>query len=266
MKRTVVLLIALLLIAASFAPKGDKGLAMATVRNQEDLELLGVSWWYYWSFGNNDTYTDCIPMVREIYRAVPYCPDKLLYLNEPNAVEPWGSTTPPDIAVDRLLKIEAQCPDTFIIAGNVSADDWTKAQYINQYMIPLLRSGYDWIDEFLHEYELQSGNAYQDAIGVHCYDEDSAVWCIKKLAAMRGLYDGEMWVTEYSITGGDARQFYLLTWYVAYHFDAYAAYTNRQPVDGYSYSIFPYPVDLVHGGELTEMGKVFAAFPAEGVR
>ena len=109
----------------TYSLDGLKGLAMAT-NAPGDLDLLDVDWWYVW--GVKDTEDPrYVPMTRDW--SVPNIPADTPFLlvgNEPNAREPYGSTMPSDDAVERVLAIQEAYPDTFLIVGNVSYDNWYK--------------------------------------------------------------------------------------------------------------------------------------------
>ncbi len=223
-----------------------KGLAMAESKHMEDLAALGVAWWYVWGWCEAP---GCVPMVRAM-QLPPSCPPRLLVGNEPNAVEPYGSPASPAGAVENVLAIEAKCPHTALVVGNVSYDDWSAAGGWG--------SAYNWISQFLHEYRAQAGRPFSQAIGVHCYAQTTAGYCIKGLARLRSLYKGPMWVTEFGVVSGHAAQFSRLVDFVASHFDRYAAYTNRQPHAGYGWESGP-GVELVNGdGSLSPAGAVYA--------
>ncbi|MDO8303918.1 MAG: hypothetical protein Q7T18_11820, partial [Sedimentisphaerales bacterium] len=54
-------------------------------------------------------------------------------------------------------------------------------------------------------------------------------WCIDRLKEMRGLYSGEMWLSEYNDLSGSIEAFTALTDYAFANFSHVALYTNRQP-------------------------------------
>lgn len=230
-----------LTIPGGAAPPRAKGLAMAQPQYAADLAALDVSWWYVWGWCDAP---DCVPMVRSMQLPMT-CGRMLLVGNEPNAIEPWGHAVVPTDAVIAVKQIQLACPFTRLIVGNVSADDWS------------VRGGYGngarWLKEFLALYP-----GYDGALGVHCYSAKAAT-CIKQLRAMRRLYGGEMWVTEYAITTGDLSEFSALTDYIARAFDRYAAYTNRQPHTGEGWEIDS-AVEMVRDdGGLTLLGQEYAS-------
>jgi len=194
-----------------------KGLAMAQSQYVEDLTSLNVSWWYVWGWCDTP---GCIPMVRSM-ELPPSCPEILLVGNEPNAKEPWGAPITPTDAVRKVRAIQLQCPATKLIVGNVSADDWSGAGGWG--------SGYNWLKKFLREYRRLYRSNYTGGIGIHCYQTQPG-WCITQLKALRGLYAGEMWLSEYNDLSGSLAAFQSLTDYAFLNFSAVGLYTNRQPV------------------------------------
>lgn len=227
------------------SPAQRNGLAMA-VHAPQDLVRLQVDWYYIWSW----CYAPgCIPMVHGM-ELPPACPPILLVGNEPNAIRPFGSPTTPTEAVGRVRAIERQCPATRLVVGNVAADDWRPAGGWG--------SGYDWLAEFLPAYQAAAGVNFAHTLGVHCYAQFRAGYCVEQLGQLRGLYAGPMWLTEFGLLSGDARQFVIMVDYANAHFERYAAYTNRQPHTGQGWEISP-GVELVRpDGELTPAGIVYA--------
>ncbi len=237
-------------IVSAQDPEGAmKGVAMA-VYNLADLDLLRADWFYTWSFCDEPR---CIPMSRD-FSLPPSCPDYLLVGNEPNAVEPYGAPMTPKDAVLKVIAIQSQCPNTRLVVGNVSADDWSTAGGWG--------SGYNWVRSFLREYRQVAKRVYSGIIGIHCYTQHAASYCLTQLRAMRGLYRGEMWVTEFGVLSGDAKQFKVVMDYAMKNYSRVAAYTNRQPSScggehqGWELSS---GADLVNcDGTLTPAGVVFA--------
>ncbi len=222
-----------------------KGLAMAT-HHLEDLERLQVAWYYVWSWCSAP---GCVPMVHGM-ELPPACPNVLLVGNEPNAIRPFGSPTTPDEAVTRVRAIERQCPRTRLVVGNVSADDWQPAGGWG--------SGYDWLSEFLTAYRAAAGVPFPHTLGVHCYSQFRANYCLEQLAALRSLSSAPMWLTEFGVLSGDPRQFEILLDFALANFERYAAYTNRQPHTGEGWEI-GVGVELVRpDGELTPAGELYA--------
>jgi hypothetical protein len=223
-----------------------KGLAMVT-DHPEDLKKLNVSWWYTWGWCNA---VGCIPMVRKM-ELPPGCPATLLVGNEPNTVEPYGAPLTPLAAVARVRAIEAMCPDTALVIGNVAYDDWSS--------VGGWGDGYTWIHMFLRAYESDTGKSFSHTLGVHCYSLELAAYCIAGFAKLRSVFSGKMWVTEFGILNGDGQQFSLLLDYVADNFDRYAAYTNRQPRAGQGWEI-DHGVELINrDGTYTMAGVVYSA-------
>jgi len=195
-----------------------KGLAMADPSHSEDLTTLNVLFWYTWGENCNGQ-SNCINMVRAM-RTPAFCYDILLVGNEPNAIEPYGMPINPNDAAAKVITIQLQCPQTKLIVGNVSADDWSGAGGWG--------SGLNWLKKFLSEYRRQIHRRYAGGIGIHCYQTQSG-WCIARLKEMRALYSGEMWVTEYNDLSGNLAAFTGLTDYAFANFNRVALYTNRQP-------------------------------------
>ena len=196
-----------------------KGLAMADWSHNEDLDTLNVSFFYGWGeYCTGDP--RCINMVRgnELSSA---CYSILLFLNEPNAVEPYGAPVSPAEAAQKVIAIEAQCPQMKLIVGNVSADDWDRAGGWG--------SGENWLRAFLRDYRSLTGKQYGGVLGIHCYVSENADYCLTRLRQMRNVYAGEMWITEMGVQNGDLNQFKRLWRYVSVAFTRVAVYTNRQP-------------------------------------
>ena len=232
-------------VNTTLAPSDRKGLAMAT-HYPEDLETLGVAWYYTWGWCHA---AGCVPMVHGM-ELPPACPPLLLVGNEPNAIRPFGSPTTPAEAVVKVRAIERLCPSTRLVVGNVSADDWQPAGGWG--------SGYDWLAEFLPAYKAVAGVNFADTVGVHCYARYRASYCVEQLDRLRGLYGGPMWLTEFGMLSGDPRQFAVLLDYAATYFERFAAYTNRQPHTGQGWEL-TVGVELVRAdGELTPAGQLYA--------
>lgn len=229
-----------LAISLCLTPVPVKGIALADWKHKEDLDTLGASWYYGW--GENCPADDarCVNMTRamELPKA---CYGVMLVGNEPNAREPYGAPVTPADAVSKVKAIEAACPKSKLVIGNVSADDWGTG------------TGTAWLKSFLKLY----GPNFKQALGVHCYTQHLASWCISQFRAMRRLYRGEMWVTEFGVLSGDAKQFKKVLDYVALNFTRYAAYTARQPHTGEGWEIAT-GVEMVNAdGSLSPIGVVY---------
>lgn len=217
------------------ASSDAKGLAMPN-HHTEDLATLGIKWYYNWQ----ECSLPCTTMVRAM-QLPRNCEPIILVGNEPNAVEPYGAPVTPADAVVKVKAIEAQCPNSKLVVGNVSVDNWGSG------------TGRTWLLTFLQAYP-----DFKQALGVHCYTQHSGQWCIDQLKSVRSIYAGEMWVTEFGILSGDATQFKLLLDYVAANFTRYAAYTNRQPHTGQGWEIAT-GVELVNNdGSLSPIGIVYS--------
>lgn len=234
-------------VAAPVANKPLKGLAQA-VWNDSDRSALGIKWFYVWGWCDAP---GCIPMVRAM-ESPRSCPPQLIVGNEPNAVEPYGAPIAPVDAAARVISIEGQCPGTRLIVGNTSAEDWS--------VVGGWGSGVAWTRAFLSEYQRQAGRPFSQILGAHCYTQQSASYCTNALAAVKALYGGEFWVTEFGVMSGDATQ---LTQYLRWldgHTSAYAIYTNRQPHSGQGWEIAT-GVELVNGdGTFSPAGQVYAGW------
>jgi hypothetical protein len=236
-------------LAAPLPPvtaSGSKGVALLDWHHMEDIDRLGASWYYGWGEYCKDD-GRCVNMVRSM-QAPRACYDRLLVGNEPNAREPFGHPIDPASAATAVLAIENQCPGTKLIVGNVSADDWNTAGGWG--------NGAAWLAAFLANYQAQSGRAFSQTLGVHCYTTDGANYCINRFAQMRAVYAGEMWVTEFNTQHGDTIQFTRLLQAInSYGYSAYAVYTNRN--DGASYDL-PGTAMVLSDGNLTNNGQVYA--------
>ena len=221
-----------------------KGLAMADPSHPEDLAALGASWYYTWGW---NTSAGAIPMVRSM-QLPPSCAPQILVGNEPNAKEPNGAPVRPQDAAVLVRAIKAQCPTSLLIVGNVSADDWST--------VGGWGSGYNWLRAFLQAYP-----DFHDALSIHCYTQGGASYCISLLAAMRGLYAGDMWMTEGNCLSCTPSEFGRLLDYAGGAFSHVAFYTNRQPAAAYTQGWALQGADLVgQDGALTLNGQVYAAW------
>ena len=233
--------------AAPVASKPRKGLAQA-VRSDADRAALGVQWFYVWGWCDAP---GCVPMVRAM-ESPRACPSQLIVGNEPNAVEPYGAPIAPVDAAARVIAIEGQCPGTRLIVGNTSAEDWS--------VVGGWGSGVAWTRTFLSEYQRQANRPFSQILGAHCYTQQSTSYCTNALAAVKALYGGEFWVTEFGVLSGDAAQLTQFLRWLDGHTNAYAIYTNRQPHSGQGWEIAT-GVELVNGdGSLTPAGQVYAGW------
>jgi hypothetical protein len=165
-------------------------------------------------------------------------------------VPPFGTPLTPEEGAARMRAIERQCPRSLLVVGNVAADDWSPAGGWG--------AGYDWLVQFLDAYRRVARREFRAVLGVHCYSRFAASYCLGQLARLRSVYSGPMWVTEFGVLSGDARQFRLLLDYVSANFDRYAAYTNRQPHTGEGWELTA-GVELVRpDGRLSPPGEVYA--------
>lgn len=225
----------------------QKGLAMALPQYAGDVDVVRAEWYYQWTWCNA---ARCVPMVRSM-ESPPACPPVLLVGNEPNAIEPWGAPFTPEEAVNRVLAIERQCPQTRLVIGNVSADDWSGAGGWG--------NGADWLRVFLAGYYWATdGRPLTHAVGVHCYTLSDPAYCIKQLGQLRALFPGEMWVTEFGVVNCTPARLRRLLTYISANFAHYSAYTNRQPHTGQLWEAPP-SVELVNAdGSLSVCGRAYA--------
>ena len=232
-------------------PDPRRGLAMAVVR-PEDVDELGAAWYYTWQWC---AAPGCVPMVYQM-QAPPICAPIILVGNEPNAIQPSGWPVSPTLAAERVRAIEGQCPGARLVVGNVAADDWSS--------VGGWGSGRDWLAAFLQAYAHYARRNFHQTLGVHCYSQADAAYCLGRLAELRALYSGPMWVTEFGILSGSPDEFLRLLKYVAGHFERFAAYTNRQPHTGQGWELST-GVEMVNGsGRLTPVGDVYALWPRVG--
>jgi len=222
---------------------------MADASHPEDISALGVHWIYVWGECDYNAPVPCITMTRDM--SLPRaCPPYLLVGNEPNAIEPWGAPVTPEDAVNRVLAIEAQCPNSRLVVGNVSADDWSTAGGWG--------TGEAWIRVFQAGYYWAMGRNFSGILAGHCYTQNLADYCIGKLAQFRKLYRGEMWITEWNVLSGDTKQFRRLLTYINRNFTRSAIYTNRQP--NATWALLG--ADLINAdGSLTPNGQIYANTP-----
>ena len=134
-----------------------------------------------------------------------------------------------------------------------AADDWRS--------VGGWGSGRDWLAAFLQAYALYARRNFHQTLGVHCYSQADAGYCLGRLAELRAVYPGPMWVTEFGILSGSQDEFLRLLTYVSAHFERFAAYTNRQPHTGQGWELSS-GVEMVnsHGG-LTSVGDTYALWP-----
>src|SRR6266851_3101361 len=176
------------------APDPRRGLAMAVPR-LDDAAALGVAWYYTWQWCTDP---GCLPMV---YRMEPpsTCAPIILVGNEPNAIRPSGWPVSPTLAAERVRSIERQCPQSQLVVGNVAADDWSS--------VGGWGSGRDWLRAFLQAYAQYARRNFHQTLAVHCYSQANASYCLDRLAELRAVYAGPMWVTEFGILSGSPAEF-----------------------------------------------------------
>jgi len=230
------------------SPSPRRGLAMA-FPELGDVARLGVGWYYTWQWCSAP---GCVPMVYQM-EAPLVCAPLILVGNEPNAIQPYGWPVTPTLAAERVRTIEMQCPSAQLVVGNVSADDWRSAGGWG--------SGHDWLAAFLAAYEQYARRDFHQTLGVHCYSQANAGYCLAQLAELRALYPGPMWVTEFGILSGSPVEFLRLLKFVAAHFERFAAYTNRQPHTGQGWELSTGVEMVSANGSLTPVGEIYALWP-----
>lgn len=246
MKKYILLFLIVPLIFGFAILRPGKGLAQA-VDNPQDRINLGVSWYFVWGWCNESF--SCVPMVRSM-QLPPECPNQLLVGNEPNAIEPYGSPVSPNDAVNSVITIQRKCPNTKLVVGNVSVDDWSVAKGWG--------SGYNWLKNFWAGYYWATGHNYTGAFGIHCYSYQ-AQYCIDKLSEIDKWTRNELWITEFNILDGNTIEFTKLLKYITRNYKTYAVYTNRQPIATDCGWCISSGVELVdHNGNLTPTGQIYA--------
>jgi len=150
--------------AAYVSPQGLKGLAVGDIAHLEDLDTLNVDWWYVWGWF---TEMGATPMVREM-QPPPTCEPYILVGNEPDAIEPYGHPVAPENAAGIVAGIENTCPDSMLIVGNVTQD------------------GGAWLEAFLENFRLITGQPYAGGLGVHCYQWQAGL-CARDLTHLRAF-------------------------------------------------------------------------------
>lgn len=214
--------------------KGLWGKGVASTSNGAYIDKLGATWYYTWGFCDARR---CVPMMRSA-KLPPSCPPILLYLNEPNSIEPYGATTPPEFAAQVSLAIRAQCPSTWIVAGNVA---------------------YDWFgmrgEEWLTLYFAAGGVA--DQVGVHCYvSPNGTVAQCHWLDDWTTRFGRPLCVTEFGIGREDVAEYARLVEYVA-KFRCYAAFTDKDA----RWDIYGFNFNLIgDDNERTPHGDVLEQF------
>jgi len=175
----------------------------------------------------------------------------ILVGNEPNAIEPYGAPVTPNNAVNAVIAIQKQCPNSRFVVGNVSVDDWSS---IGGY-----GNGYKWISDFLAGYYWATGHNFNQILGVHCYSQEKASYCIQKLKEIKTLYSGEWWLTELGLIKCDVSEYNSYLDYAMTNFSRVSPYTNRQPHSASNGWELDSGVELVDGnGNLTACGEAYA--------
>src|SRR5262249_16282119 len=148
----------------------------------------------------------CIPMVYQM-EPPPFCAAIILVGNEPNAISPAGWPVSPTLAAQRVRAIELQCPQARLVVGNVAADDWSR--------VGGWGSGRGWLAEVPQAYARYARRSFHQTLGVHCYSQGTASYCLGQLAELRALYSGPMWVSEFGILSGSPDEFLRLLQYIS---------------------------------------------------
>jgi len=211
---------------------GGKGLAIGGGDWRTDVVTLGARWYYYYSEGPQaNEPPGRIPMLRQDLTQFPAaCYPYLLVFNEPDSQRPFSASETAQIVHD----IEAACPQTYQIVGNVS-------QY-----------GAWWVTDFLAAY----GPGFHQAIGVHCYGYNTADACIDTLTGFLAKYP-TLWLTEYNVFYAPA-EFGRLTEWAAAWFTGYSPYTNREPIPLPDWAFGEKAWLINADGSLTSNGQVYA--------
>jgi hypothetical protein len=217
-------------------PSGLIGKGVASWSGGKYQRELDADWFYIWAWCDAP---GCVPMSRG-WALPPKCSDLLLVGNEPNSIEPYGATTSPESAAMASWAIRAQCPATWLIAGNVALPEFwgmTGIEWIRRY----IAAGGEYDQLGLHAYVSPNGNA-QQAI---TYLEDAVT-----------AFPGErMCVTETGTFNNSAETFAELLSYVEMNFGCLGIYTDRDP----SGTVYSTGMSLVDAdGALTEYGYIFA--------
>lgn len=209
----------------------------------EDVAALNANFFYGWSEACG-TRPNCLNMVRSM-QLPRECYSVLLVGNEPNWIEPSGAPVSPEDAAEKVRAIEKMCPKTKLVVGGVIPADTTAWGGCC--------SGRDWLLRFLAVYP-----DFSQALAVHCYDAYDSNYCIQQLAELRGLYAGEMWVTEFNCVRECTGEYFLRLLDAAAQYDACAIYTNRQPDAPWALP----GASLVNGdGTLTTFGVLYRDYP-----
>lgn len=254
-----------------------KGLAQLnwTAAGIADRAALDVDSWFAWGMGacaNLTTRPACVPMNRNWDLAVQtYCPEMMLLGNEPTNLEPAGHPITPTLAASVTVSIEAICPNTLLVAGNIHLNNWvTSGGDWNREAA--IAEAYTWLADYLAAYKLKSGHAYGHALGVHCYGQ-YATECVARLSALTALpFVGHYWLTEFGIYGESpyvdsgaelGRFLAALPLALPGRIDRAYIWTNRTDPRCCS----GWPFELVNGnGTLTPMGVVWANWQPPTVR
>jgi hypothetical protein len=280
-------ILAMLSIAADAAPEEPrKGVAVSNWGTfPVDNELIGATWAYLWGDFSPENFNWGVEVVPMIGRK-PYWPSELLpkkdchdtmtFLNEPNSFEPYGGpvlaldakgaivkdaygnpVNSPQRAAHLLIALEDTCPDSEIVAFNFVVDHMGHAVKNGAYN----GWGVEYLSVALSAYENERGRPYEGIVGAHCYTWNTAGYCLEKLAEVRQVWGGELWITEFNCVYCSPQEFERLLVFIDHLVGPegrYAAYTPR--AGKYALAQGWVAFDLVKNGYLTPNGQVFANY------
>ena len=193
-----------------------------------------------------------------VYGVPRNCYPLMIVSNEPNAIAPYGDPKTPSQYLALMQSIRYKCPNSTLVVGNVSSENWSKNGGWNG-------TGYDWLVEFL-----PLTNDKNIIVSAHCY-WNTAAWCINEFSRIRNLAiiklgngNNSFWTTEFGITNGDPIEMKKLLGWLDRKSGAYFVFTNTQPSacngqkQGWEIT---QGVNLVNcDGSLNPMGQVFSDF------
>jgi hypothetical protein len=168
------------------------------------------------------------------------CYPALLVGNEPDGSPPSGYLMSVSAAVEAVLSIQAMCPSTYLIVGNVVGPNT------------------GWLAAFLPTYEARAGHPFEGAIGGHAYCWSVADNCLADFRQY-AAFGWPFWITETNVflaKPGEMRR--LLAGARASGAARVACYTNRLPAND------PWKsrqTELLNAdGTLTAMGAEFSTW------
>lgn len=208
-------------------PGGIYGMGVS----EHPIDALNADWWF--SYGH--CFPPCVSL-NKLHGDVPqtWCEPYELIFNEPEMYDPADSSPIVTVAeaVVKSKQVRAQCPKSWLIAGNVSH----------------LPKGTAWLLDYIAQ-----GGEY-DQVGFHCYSE-MAQGCIDHIENMKVALKGVPFcLTEWNTTTYDLVEFekymrYVSTLKCSAAFVSFTSYLYPDLGTLYLQSI---------DGVITEKGKVFA--------